>query len=227
MVGAGALGWVWFAYTEAYAAANVRPEEVGVDPLRVLSVTVTILLPLAVILGLPVLVAWMLWRERPVLASGGAVAAWLILWRLFVWAPSAVFYILVLIGLLAIVLPVVPRPAWVGPRLGKAGRRLTIIVSAGVIGLAGVATANAGDAVRDLNRPSSRRSFAGMVLGIRAPKVCLAGHASLGAPANKPMRLLGTANDVHVLLDGEHVWRVPAGVTALQPVESDDECVRL
>lgn len=151
----------------------------------------------------------------------------MILWRLFVWAPSAVFYILVLIGLLAIVLPVVPRPFWMGPRLGKAARRLTIIVSAGVIGLAGVATANAGDAVGDLNRPSSSRSFAGMVLGIRAPKVCLAGNASLGAPTKKAMRLLGTANDVHVLLLRKHVWRVPAGVTALQPVESDGECVRL
>ena len=121
LVGAGALGWVWFAYTEAYAAVAVRPEEVGIDPLRALSVIVTILLPLAVIFGLSVLVAWTLSRERPVLASVGAGAAWLLLWRLFVWAPSAVFYVFVLIGLVAIVLPVVPRPSWVGPRSGKLG----------------------------------------------------------------------------------------------------------
>ena len=224
LAGAGALGWVWFSYTEAYAAVNVRPEEVGVDPLRVLSVTVTVLLSLAAIFGLPILVAWMLWPIGAISAWVGAGAAWLILWRLFVWSPVAMFYVLLLIGLVAIILPVVPRPSWIGPRLGKARRGLTFVVAAGVMIMAGAATANAGDAVRDLNASGRGRSFAGMVLGIRAPTVCLPGNVTLGAPADKPMRLLGTANDVHVLLDGDQVWRVPSGVTALRPVR-DGQCV--
>lgn len=218
LVGAVALGWVWFAYTEAYAAVSVRPEEVGVEPLRLLSVTVTILLPLAVIFAVPVVVTWTLLRERPALAFVAAGVAWLVLWRLFVWAPSAVFYVLVLIGLVAVVLPLLPLPSWVGPRLTKVTRRLTIVVSVFVIGFAGLATANARDAIRDLTHPEKERSFAGMVLAMRPPAVCIAGTMSR-PPGSKPMLLLGTATDVHVLLDGDRVWRVPTGVSVLQPVE--------
>jgi hypothetical protein len=218
LVGAGALGWVWFAYTEAYAAVSVRPEEVGVDPLRLLSVTVTILLPLAVIFAVPVVVAWTLLRDRPALAFVAAGVAWLILWRLFVWAPGAVFYVLVLTGLVVVVIPLLPLPAWVGPRLTKFVRRLTIVVSVFVIGFAGFATANAGDAIRDLTHPAKDRSLAGMVLAIRAPAVCITG--AMNRPAgSKPMLLLGTANDVHVVLEGGKVWRVPTGVGVLRPVE--------
>ena len=218
VLGAAAIGWVWFVYTEVYGAVGVRPEEIGLDPLRVLSVTAGIMLALAALVALPLAAAIATWRRRWDLAVvvGGAVLAILI--AFLSWAPTATFYVLIATAVLALgsLVPYSSRARSEG--FPDSGLPLAVLVPPLLLLIAGYAATNAGSVLIDTNAPSARPSLAGAVLHVRAPSVCVRPNSSVGVPTERPVRLLGTANDVYVLLDGTNVWRIPTALTSLEPV---------